>query len=101
MALRYDYSRSAPISLPGGPGEAAVVPRKVASFPRPTFNAGLAGLVTSLVGMSIGAMYLPECMPMAIEVLAMVATIPVTTIAMVLSVWRRGELASWWKYEEW
>jgi len=101
MALRYDYSRSAPVSLPGGPGEAVAIPRKVDSFPQPTFNAGLNGLVASLVVMTVGAMYLPPDMPMVLEFVAVLVTIPVSTITMFLSVWRRGEVASWWKYEEW
>jgi len=100
LALRYDYSRSAPVALPAGAGEAVRIPRKVATFPRPTFNAGLIGLISTLIGLEVAAMHFPPGMPTVVEAAGIIFTVPAATIAMLLSVWRRGEVGSWLKYEE-
>lgn len=96
--MRYDHSKTISLQTKAAPGESVDLPSSIPSFHKPTYAAGMAGLIfTNLAYLTFKHAY---NMPNGTEMVMLLFTVPTVTICMILSVWRRGELKSWYMYSE-
>lgn len=96
--MRYDHSKTVSLQVKAEPGDSVPIPKHIDRFDKPTFNAGLLGLVLSLSAFVIANTQFG--FPSAILTSAVIVSVPLTTTAMVLSLWSRGQCKDWWMYSE-
>lgn len=103
LAMRFDHSRSLSqdtVVTKTTPGASAAIPRSVASFACPTFNAGLFALAFSVAALKIFTQLSFPIAGTVVEMMYILVTVPATTLGLVFGAWKQGQLKAWWLYEE-